>query len=293
MSLNENKNQNYSQMSEIISVGIGFSDQTEKIEAKNENNTPPLLVSKHTPLYILGVSGELPIHQYNDIETLDWMKNNFKSKFDIYEFNSKLTKIKPLSTSFLEELKATKSDFASEQTIDSIHGERHLLRVAIIAFVLSQLYFKDIVNLNDIIISCMYHDVRRVSDKDDKGHGERGGIYFRDKKQKIFSFCTSVECICNSITLHEIDYKLIDKSKMSKSDIIHLQILMASDALDRYRLPRIKWWPNYSRIPLVEAKYLDEFARYLVYETEYNFLIKKMSNFEAIISVCRNLGLVN
>ncbi|MGW6195392.1 hypothetical protein ACWF0M_04505 [Kribbella sp. NPDC055110] len=47
-----------------------------------------------------------------------------------------------------------------------------------------------------------------------------------------------------------------------------IDVIKAADALDRYRLPKLKWWPDPSRMRLQPPSWMHQFAWRLVVETE-------------------------
>lgn len=207
---------------------------------------------------------QLPDHQYIDRETLNWIIQN-KPSFD----KPISYKVKDVTPEYFKKFIPPNNWFLVPIQVNSIHGVRHLLRVAIYTAQLC-----DIKKRTNLIISALLHDIRQLNDKGDTGHGQRAADWFKDnflKVQRYFKIRFSkrdIEEIYYSIYYHEIPYKDILADTNYKKYKEAVDILKTADALDRYRQPKIKWWIDDSYLVLVPDEKLKKFAYDLVIITE-------------------------
>jgi len=219
-----------------------------------------------------------------DRETLNWIKENrpnFSSKtiLNRHLLNSikeDVIRFTPLRTWYLE-----------KETIDSIHGLRHTMRViANLSFIIQEAKIHDGLKTK-AFISASIHDLRRKNDKNDRGHGKRAAYWFAKNAGSVLNFfnvsldTTDLQDIQKCVLFHEIPYGELERnnSYIAANDSCKMMVdlLKTADALDRYRLPKIKWWIN--------EKYLrhlpSETAKILAYEmvliSERLFLERKNS----------------
>jgi len=216
--------------------------------------------------------GTLPKIQLMDIETLKWIETN----------RPNFTKANPPFTSkILEQVKKyvpLKQWFLEKDCVDSIHGIRHILRV--IANVSNLIFNRktDLITARNLLISSSLHDLRRKDDKGDEGHAVRARDWFMENSDKIcryFDIVLSIEDIdeiASAIYFHEIPYGQIlsDKGYLKHKEIIDL--LKTADALDRYRLPKLKWWINDDFVKIVPDESEKSFAYNLVINSEKYYL---------------------
>jgi len=223
-------------------------------------------------LISLAESKSLPFHQYMDFETLLWIKENkpdFKYK-KIIKFKNK---------SIIKNFIPQKNWFYKKKEYDSIHGIRHLLRVGI--FASNLFYLKKSENkIENIVISSVLHDIRRMNDKDDFEHGMRSAEWFKKnysivkKKFKVQLKDSDIEEIYWSMALHDVDYKSLKNKKIYLRFKNIINFIKIADALDRYRLPKKKWWIDKERLEIkVEIpSVLENFAFDLIVCSEELFL---------------------
>ena len=202
-----------------------------------------------TPLYKLAENGELPIHQFMDEETANWLYSQArKTSMKYFEFpTSTLQELADIAQNYVPERK----EYTHENLSKGIHGQRHAFRVAFYSKLISEVTSTP---FHLLALAAKYHDVRRKTDKLDRGHGQRGADYFL-KKVQIGAINLlepgDAQRVYNMIKYHEIDLKnLSDSDEKYRSDIISFK---AADALDRARLPNLNWWPSYDHIALIEA----------------------------------------
>jgi len=216
--------------------------------------------------------GTLPKIQLMDIETLKWIEKN----------RPNFAKVNPPFTSkILEQVKKylpPKQWFLEKDCVDSIHGIRHILRVIANA---SNLIFNrktDLVLARNLLISSSLHDLRRKDDKGDEGHAVRARDWFIENSDEICRYfgltllMKDIDEIANAIYFHEISYGQIlsDNEYLKHKEIIDL--LKTADALDRYRLPKLKWWINDDFVIVIPDESEKSFAYNLVVNSEENYL---------------------
>ncbi|MFB6212321.1 MAG: hypothetical protein ABEI53_00675 [Candidatus Magasanikbacteria bacterium] len=76
-------------------------------------------------------SNKLPEHQYLDEETMSWIQENKPN------FNSPKFKIDPEVINKIKKFIPSKEWFLKPSHIDTIHGIRHIIRVIIHSYILS------------------------------------------------------------------------------------------------------------------------------------------------------------
>jgi len=216
--------------------------------------------------------GTLPKIQLMDIETLEWIEKN---RLNFVKTNQ------PYSSKIVEQVKKylpSKHWFLKKDCIDSIHGIRHILRVIANASNLAFNRKTDLVTARNLLISSSLHDLRRKDDKGDEGHAVRARDWFIKNSETIYRYfgitlsIKDIDEIASAIYFHEIPYGQIlsDKEYLKHKEIIDL--LKTADALDRYRLPKLKWWINDDFIIVIPNESEKSFAYNLVVNSEKNYL---------------------
>lgn len=211
----------------------------------------------------LAEEGNLPIHQNIDSVTLDWIKKNKPNNL----INVDCSKvIESVNIDEISRLTPISSWFTSVNKINSLHGKRHLMRVAIYTMYLTS-NMKSIVKRNSVTLAALLHDIRRETDKGDEGHAKRGVSWYLDNKDEIYA----------SLNINEIDDNIVielieQHEKMSDKDSNLLNILKTADALDRYVQPKKKWWINEDYLNLKPSVELKSFAFDLVVKSEERYL---------------------
>lgn len=104
------------------------------------------------------------------------------------------------------------------------------------------------------VIMASLHDIGRMNDRKDEQHGLRSAEYYRNilsgqrkydrykKYTDIIYYVIANHNTCQSSGIFEYD--------------MYLNILKIADALDRFRLQRVEWWPNGRLMPF---KFLNHF----------------------------------
>lgn len=226
-------------------------------------------------LYQLAESGDLPLHQYMDEGSLNWIKDNnpFPKKVVTY-FNLSIIRILDTLVNF-----TPKHDwFTLPEEVDGLHGLKHIMRVVTYASILSSDKYSKI-----ILTASALHDICRLDDKGDHGHAKRAADWFKENISLVsesFQIKLSedeIESVYYSILFHEIPYEtIIDDANYIKHKN-YIDIVKTADALDRYRLPKLKWWINDNLISIIPPDELKHFAFKFVVDSETEYLTSKNS----------------
>lgn len=238
------------------------------------------------PLYWLAYENRLPELQIMDNETLQRIKSRIK--FTNQKMKNVFPLYEPFSKNRISKFIPSKSLFAQKNHFDSIHGISHTIRVMINALVLCQL-------LNypseDVLLASALHDVRRLNDKGDLLHGERCAQWLTDNYQNIPSAKNfkpeKIKKIAQIIKHHDTLLENIPKSHQYNYS---LHILRAADALDRYRLPKIKWWPKLEYIKIPEAQKLFNLSKIFVHYSELEHVCHKKPKEISVLETAKKIG---
>lgn len=244
-------------------------------------------------LITLAEQNNLPNFQFIDKDTLSWIADN-KPKFTVSTYNRNFVKFVKNKT---RKFPPHKAWFLRDEGIDSIHGIRHIMRV--IANIAYHIKEKDIVDEPTIInalIAASLHDLRRKNDKGDEGHAERAAKWFLSNKNKILSHYDwistdniNVKAISTAILFHEQYYKkIINDPEYIKNKTV-VDLLKLGDALDRYRLPKLKWWINNDYLSLTPSEEAKLFSFMLVLESETIFLEEGGDSVKSVLKAFDNL----
>lgn len=213
----------------------------------------------------------LPLFQFMDSETCDWIEEH-NPRFD---YSGRPTGI---PKSLIRNMRLSPEWFQESRTSHSIHGIRHLCRCGWYSLYLGQLLRFDLNMTKNLVIAAMLHDIRRENDKDDPGHADRAAAWFRSNVESVQSFAqgelnsNDVNAIAIAIELHEIPYhqfSITVQQKYARAALL-TDGLKAADALDRYRLPKLKWWLDDSHLKMRLPNWLKQTAFDLVLQTERN-----------------------
>ena len=247
-------------------------------------------LKKTPPLYVLAYKKNLPTHQYMDTDTLHWInitsENHVPNTGQSYPLLLKDEEIDLLTKFFPE-----KKDFLSPEQSGTIHGIAHISRVVLYTMLICKLLT---IKENDqklYLTIAKNHDIRRIDDKADNGHGIRAWEWFSKKTPKETANYNSfskgeLDSLKKAIIFHEVDYSDI-KETLTPENSLALDIIKAADALDRYRLPKEKWWPNVKYIKLQKAHTLLPLCRKITLESE-DLILSGIDAKSAIISVLRD-----
>ena len=166
-----------------------------------------------------------PVHQTMDSESLKWLEDNLE--IQKVSIESSITGYKKFP---LKDLDFNMDAFFKNNGV-GIHGIRHQFRVAIFVWLLIQkmefpLEYKEILSLLQV---SLYHDIMRKNDNSDEKHGVNSAEWIKINYPQIDNrFIKAVE-------VHNQEVKDEEKT-------IYIKLLKTADAIDRYRLPKKKWW---------------------------------------------------
>jgi len=229
----------------------------------------------------------LPSIQIVDEKWVEWIKNNnpFFGNFSLD------TIFKKEEISFLKRFKPHKSWFVNESISESVHGRRHCFRCVIYSFLLAKKFNFNKEETINLLISSAVHDIGRLNDNETTGHGERGALFFDKIKDNIIRDMQLNEDDFNlrlvklMIRLHDKEYsKFSDEEKILYfKNKLSIDLIKVSDALDRYRLPKINWWIDDKYLSIKINEWIKQFAYNLVLKSEYDYL--KNKDVEVILSL--------
>jgi hypothetical protein len=231
---------------------------------------------------------KLPERQYMDYETLEWIKKN--NPFAGIQEEVNFSKLDfPKLVEIINKYTPDKKWFIFPQKSETIHGLRHVLRVCVYSVVLHDILLKGdpIPKIKNLCIASVLHDLKRISDKSDSEHGKRAADWFMEKYEEIaekFNIHLSrrdCEEIYYGVYCHETPYEeLLNKKDYYRYYGLYqyaIDVIKASDALDRYRLPKLKWWINDNFLKLHPSLEIKMFAYKLVIYSEESYLRRKSS----------------
>jgi hypothetical protein len=233
---------------------------------------------------------KLPEFQYLDKQTCDWIENN-NPNF-IYNPNSYIS----VDLNNLSKFSLPEEWFLEKRIINSLHGYRHMMRCVIYS-----IYFTEYLKIGSevrtsLILASSLHDIRRCNDKDDEEHGNRSAAWVRENIQ-IICKAFGINLICENqlssieaaIQLHEIPYDNMNHMQIDKylSHKSLTDLLKTSDALDRFRLPKLKWWIDDKYLKVKPPPWLKQIAFNCVLTSEKYFLDNN-NNWGSIELLTRN-----
>ena len=227
------------------------------------NSRPPK--PKATGLYQLAETGCLPAHQVMDVATLDWISRR----------RPLLASAPPYHLAPCILIPET-AWFADPRLADSLHGVRHNARVSLLASILAQEYGLNPEHTAALCAAAAVHDCRRHDDRSDPGHGQRAGAWFTENVDVVLAALDRqlppclIEQATLAISLHDVHYEAFSPTHAAAyhQDPRLVDLLKAADAMDRYRLPLNRWWPDTSRLRVVVPDWLHPIAAELVVRSE-------------------------
>lgn len=241
------------------------------------------------PLIILAEKKQLPAHQFMDRETLEWIISNNPFREEATEVNSKT----PGIFCKIHKFRLPEKWFFCPKGIDTIHGLRHLLRVAANGLRLLQYDDNKDAYENTIFLSALLHDISRKDDRTDKGHAARAAEWFLKHQalvEKEFFQLNNAEKedVYYAILLHEESLEQLTDTTEYSNHQKAIDLLKIADALDRYRQPKIKWWINDKKVPSPPPISAKQFAFKLVINSETNYL-KGLNNYNSVLNALKEL----
>ncbi|MEU4150468.1 hypothetical protein [Streptomyces sp. NPDC026659] len=233
-------------------------------------STTPLTAS----LIDLAARGQLPLHQHMDHDTIAWIDDN---RPDLPPAPKPV--LLPQPKELLAHGGLPTQWWADPRLYTSLHGVRHTMRTAALAAVLAEANGLDDTDTATAMIAAAVHDCQRRHDKDDRGHGNRAAIWLAANADAVwghFGLTATPRRIVQAATavrLHDVPYEAFtadDQADHARAERI-TDVVKAADALDRYRLPKLKWWPDarYVREPAFDQMRSLAFDLVLVSERAY------------------------
>lgn len=223
------------------------------------------------PLYILASNESLGELQIMELKTLEWLEKLAPSYPKDISISAFFPDFQPIPLDKIKPFFPHRDWFLKKNHLFSIHGLRHILRVLFLNAVLSQVELGKIDPT--LLISASVHDLRRKTDKKDRGHGTRAALWFKMNHTRLpfkIKSKNQLEEILLIVSSHELPSREASKLPFSSERI--LNIFKAADALDRYRLPRKDWWPKKEYIKIGSAKKMLGLARIFSLRSESFFL---------------------
>lgn len=221
----------------------------------------------------------LPLIQRMDNETIDWIIKN-EPKLEEAVLDSKLLLFIKENVKRYSPLEGW---FSNKEGINTIHGIRHIMRVIANMAQITWSRKTPLETMRNSFIAATLHDIRRQNDKGDKGHAARAVEWFvKNLKIVMEKFGadlspTDVDEISTAISLHEIPYAEIyfNNDHLRYKEVTDL--LKTADALDRYRLPKLRWWIKDEFLELIPTDEEKMFAYHLVVDSERKYIELKDS----------------
>jgi hypothetical protein len=186
------------------------------------------------------------------------------------------------------------------QVTGSVHGIRHGLRTAALAAALAHDTGMDEAETGDLVIAAAVHDCRRAHDQDDPGHGARAASWLVQNADTVWPHfalppaTTRTTRAATAVRLHDVPYSSF--SPADAADYRQAQrlcdLLKAADALDRYRLPKLSWWPDAKHVRVEAFDRFRATAFDLVVLSETAHLDGRESA-EAVAEALRQKGLLS
>jgi hypothetical protein len=236
------------------------------------------------PLFELAADGQLPRHQIMDLATACWIAQHAPSFLLSWPPTTRRA-VRAVLDCIVEDVDSlfpSHRHYLSPFLAGSIHGRRHAARVGI--------YSRWLVSLLDVscpkalFMASIFHDVRRIDDGADPGHGTRAAEYMELalKTQEHPSDFLSALAMAR---FHEVEWYHIP-GEIIQTYGSELAVFKAADALDRFRLPKARWWPHPDKL-LSEAHCLVAFAAFITVAHEIAALQGHAETDALSLALCR------
>ena len=220
----------------------------------------------------------LPLHQYMDATTASWIA--FHTETLPSDPQPKHTKLPENTQVILHQAPIPVSWQKNPALVDTLHGTRHLMRTAVMAALVAQQHHLDIDTQTAAVVAAAVHDCRRVDDKGDPGHGQRGAAWLTEHAETVFTRFglhptqAQVSAAVTAVRLHETNYdQFTDQNWAEYAQHRHVvDVVKTADALDRYRLPKRSWWPDHRFLRVLPKPWMHRLAFDLVVTSELAYL---------------------
>ncbi|MFJ1936881.1 hypothetical protein ACIOGZ_30010 [Kitasatospora sp. NPDC088160] len=186
-------------------------------------------------LHELAEAGQLPDHQVMDQPTLDWIARNRPVDAGV----GATLPHRPVP------LVPEASWFARTETPASIHGVLHGARVAVLLQLLAAEQGFAPGRALALAAGAACHDCRRHDDRTDPGHGQRAARWLAEHPhlpQAAFGVTAGTEAF-TAVALHDLPHDAFtaEEADAYRQHQVAVDLRKAADALDRYRLPLLRW----------------------------------------------------
>ncbi|MHA7820261.1 MAG: HD domain-containing protein [Erythrobacter sp.] len=198
------------------------------------------------PLYLLANEGKQPDSQVMDRETAEWLRGEALERFDGRTdiCPERVGRLRDIDIDHCAAGLRCRSEYDNPLISEGIHGFRHSLRVALYSQVLGT--YCDVAP-NWLLWAAWCHDLCRQNDRGDIGHGSRAARKFEIEweRGRVASDIghDGAQAIAAMIRYHDLEFDQVPERIMSKF-ANEIAVFKAADALDRARLPKLKWWAN-------------------------------------------------
>jgi len=228
--------------------------------------TVPVLGTAATgSLHDLAVCGQLPDHQRMDHATLDWITSHPPK-------GPQPPSPLPRQRLLLPEPKW----FATPEGPAGLHGILHNARVSLLTGLLCEQHGLDHRTTMTLRAAAAVHDCRRLTDRDDPDHGQRAAVWFLKHHDAvgaqagITSSAGAAVRAATALQLHATDHErfTIAERRAYQRTALWADLLKTADALDRFRLPLARWWPDLTRLRIAPATWMAPLAHQLVIRSE-------------------------
>lgn len=242
----------------------------------------------------LAARKQLPHHQYTDPATVRWITANRPVLS-----GGPPPRLRATSQGLLLRSAIPADWLAEEKCLDSLHGIRHAMRTAVLAALLAEAAGLSEDDTATLVLAAAVHDCRRLHDRDDRGHGARAAIWLTDQADTVWNHFglvatpSRIATAATAVRLHDVSYDAFsedDQADHARAEII-CDLLKAADALDRYRLPKLSWWPDPVQVRSDAFSALRTTAFELVIRSETAWLAGA-SSAEAVLVGLAHLGLM-
>ena len=206
------------------------------------------MASTGASLVELAAQRRLPRHQYMDRATIEWITEQRPA----WGTAGDPSPLRNASRSLVRASAIPARWFAEPDLYDTIHGVRHSMRTAALAALLAEANGLDAEDTQTAIVAAAVHDCQRLHDQDDPGHGARAAVWLAANADTVWSHFDLTAAprqiirAASAVRLHDVPYDAFAEGDLAchrRAERI-CDLVKAADALDRYRQPKVKWWPD-------------------------------------------------
>jgi hypothetical protein len=250
--------------------------QRERLKSQIE----PEQRTQYVPLYLRNLK-EISI-QSLDLPTIQHLLSEFKTEFgprsDIH-LKTLFPEFIPIDFSNTSQLMPAADWFPDQDFLPSIHGLHSHQRRVVIATVLGGLVNLTPKELLQVQIACSVNDIIRHDDRNlpiSANHPQESAQWFQEnihlfKARGIKLTPEDISTISFLISTHELRFTELEPSLVQQIGSNLIKTHKDAIALDRFRLPKKKWWPKKEYLNLNESEKLLKMIGYYLLETEHQY----------------------